>query len=602
MSIATAGSAASAARRAEIRSLPQRIVDHRHDYFYVLPALLVMLVVIAFPIYYTIELSFFKTPPNLQMRDKVFVGLDNYKLVLSSSQFHRVTWQTFIWTFASTLFSFALGLAAALALHRDFAGRGLLRAIFLIPYVVSAVAASYVWKWLYHSDFGVIGALAVQLGLTDQPINFIDNTQTVLASLIVVNVWREFPFAMVMLMAGLQTVPEQLLRAAQVDGANAWQRFWHITMPHLKGVSMVTVLLLMVANFNSFIIPWIMTSGGPAGASEIWITDIYNIAFGRQRYGTASAYAVILFIVMMVLGYFYVKALTRGDEGGVMAEVRRGIDWWRWAGRAVIVALLAFTALPMFWMVLTSLKSQFAAMQYPPQWWPEEPTLRNYTRLVNPAGETGREFLRYFWNSFYVSALTTVIGVAIAVPAAYAFSRFRFPGRTFLFFTVLVRNMFPAVVFLMPLFLLMRWMGLVNTHASLILTYLTFGLPLSIWLLKGFFDNIPVQLEQAARIDGATRFQAFLLIVMPLSTPGIIATSIFAFIGAWNEYVYAYTFLSRQESMTLPVGIQRFFTEFATDWPGLMAATFLMSVPVVVLFLVLQKYFVQALTEGAVKH
>jgi multiple sugar transport system permease protein len=138
----------------------------------------------------------------------------------------------------------------------------------------------------------------------------------VLASLIVVNVWREFPFAMVMLMAGLQTVPEQLLRAAQVDGANAWQRFWHVTMPHLKGVSMVTVLLLMVANFNSFIIPWIMTSGGPAGASEIWITDIYNIAFGRQRYGLASAYAVILFIVMMLLGYFYVKALTRGDEGG----------------------------------------------------------------------------------------------------------------------------------------------------------------------------------------------------------------------------------------------------------------------------------------------
>ena len=281
---------------------------------------------------------------------------------------------------------------------------------------------------------------------------------------------------------------------------------------------------------------------------------------------------------------------------------RKPIDGWRWAGRAMIAFLLFFTVFPMAWMVLTSIKTQFAALQYPPQWWPAEPTGANYWRLINPADQIGREFLRYFWNSFYVSLITTILGVVIAVPAAYAFSRFRFPGRTFLFFTVLVRNMFPAVVFLMPLFLLMRWMGLVNTHGSLILTYLTFGLPLSIWLLKGFFDNIPIQLEQAARIDGATRFQAFLLIVMPLSTPGIIATSIFSFIGAWNEYVYAYTFLSRQESMTLPVGIQRFFTEFATDWPGLMAATFLMSVPVVVLFLVLQKYFVRALTEGAVKH
>ena len=281
---------------------------------------------------------------------------------------------------------------------------------------------------------------------------------------------------------------------------------------------------------------------------------------------------------------------------------RKPVDWWRWAGRAFLTFLLLFTVLPMAWMLLTSVKTQFAAMQYPPQWWPAEPTLQNYTKLLDPTNETGQEFLQYFWNSFYVSFVTTVLGVAVAVPAAYAFSRFRFPGRTFLFFGVLVRNMFPAVVFLMPLFLLMRSLGLVNTHGSLILTYLTFGLPLSIWLLKGFYDNIPIQLEQAARIDGATRFQAFLLVVMPLSSPGIIATAIYSFIGAWNEYIYAYTFLSKNEQLTLPVGIQRFFSENTTDFPGLMAASFMMSVPVVVLFLVLQRYFVRALTEGAVKH
>jgi multiple sugar transport system permease protein len=263
---------------------------------------------------------------------------------------------------------------------------------------------------------------------------------------------------------------------------------------------------------------------------------------------------------------------------------------------------LIFTVVPMAWMVITSLKTGFAAMQYPPQWWPTEPTLENYTKLLDPTNRVGKDFLRYFWNSMYVSVVTTILAVVVAVPAAYAFSRFRFPGRTLLFFAVLLRNMFPAVIFLVPLFILMRWLGLVNTHWSLILTYLTFGLPLAIWLLKGFYDNIPIQLEQAARIDGATRFQAFFLIVMPLSSPGIIATSIYSFIGAWNEYIYAYTFITREDQMTLPVGIQRYFSEFATDWPGLMAATFLMSVPVVVLFLMLQRYFVRALTEGAVKH
>jgi multiple sugar transport system permease protein len=282
-------------------------------------------------------------------------------------------------------------------------------------------------------------------------------------------------------------------------------------------------------------------------------------------------------------------------------RARKPIDWWRWAGRGILAFLLIFTALPMAWMIITSLKSQLAALQYPPQWWPEEVTFQNYIRLLSPNNAIGHEFLRYFWNSLYVSILSTILGVVVAVPAAYAFSRFRFPGRQALFFSVLLRNMFPAVVFLMPLFLMMKWLGLVNTHGSLILTYLTFGLPLSIWLLKGFYDNIPPQLEQAARIDGATRFQAFFHIVMPLSSPGIIATAIYAFIMAWNEYVYALTFLNSKEMLTLPVGLQRFFAEYATDWPGLMAASFIMSVPVVVLFLVLQKYFVRALTEGAVK-
>ncbi len=295
-------------------TLAQRVVIHRADYAYVLPALIVMMIVIAYPIWFTIDMSFYKTPASLNLRDRSFVGLQNYSTILKAPAFWAVTWNTVIWTVASTFFAFLIGLGAALALHREFRGRGVLRALLLIPYVVSAVAASYLWKWLYHSDFGVFGAISVQLGLTDRPINFIDNLDTALASLIVVNVWREFSFAMIMLMAGLQTVPDQLLRAAQVDGANAWQRFWHITMPHLKGVSMVTVLLLMVANFNSFIIPFIMTGGGPAGASDIWITHIYQIAFGRQNWGVASAYSVILFAVMMALGYFYVQALTRGDK------------------------------------------------------------------------------------------------------------------------------------------------------------------------------------------------------------------------------------------------------------------------------------------------
>src|SRR3569832_2126803 len=295
-------------------TLAHKVWQHRADYAYVLPAIIVMLIVIGYPIYYTIDLSFFKTPPGLQLKDKIFIGLDNNTSILTSEVFWKVTLNTLIWTVLSTILSFAMGYAAALALHRDFIGRGTIRAILIIPWVISAVAASYIWKWIYHTEFGVIGVVLMQLHLVDRPPTFIDSVNTVLPSLIVVNIWREFPFAMIMMTAGLQTVPDQLLRAAKVDGANAWQRFWHVTFPHLSNVSTVTILLLAVANFNSFIIPWIMTGGGPANSSHIWITHIYELAFGRQRWGVASAYSVLLFIIMMMLGYFYVRALSRGDS------------------------------------------------------------------------------------------------------------------------------------------------------------------------------------------------------------------------------------------------------------------------------------------------
>ena len=307
----------AAQRRTRGRTgLLRRISDHRADYLYILPALGVIILVIGYPVCYTIYLSFFNTPPSLAMADKIFVGFDNYIRILTSESFHRVTMNTMVWTVFSTLFAFVMGFAAALMLNREFIGRGILRGTLLVPYVISAVAAAYVWRWLYHSDFGVIGASLVALGLADGQVVFLDDINRVMPSLIVVNVWKEFPFVMIMMLAGLQTVPDQLHRAAMVDGAGPWDRFWHITVPHLKGVSLVTILLLVVQNLNSFAIPWVMTGGGPAGASDIWITAIYQLAFGRIRFGIASAYSVILFVVMMSLGYFYVRALTGGDDRG----------------------------------------------------------------------------------------------------------------------------------------------------------------------------------------------------------------------------------------------------------------------------------------------
>ncbi len=297
-------------------SLWRRMRKHWADYLYIAPSLLVMLLVIGYPLVYTVWLGFFRDDPFTGTR--AWVGLGNYENLLageSSERFWDVTWNTFYWTIFSTFFAFVLGFGAALVIHREFLGRGIIRGILLIPWVISFVAAAYVWRWLLHSDYGLVSGMFLRWGWIDEPIIFLDSTTWVLPSLIVANVWKEFPFVMIMMLAGLQTVPEQLLRAARIDGANSWNQFLHVTVPQVKSVMVITLLLLFVTNLNSFGLPWIMTGGGPANASMIWIVQIYTTAFRNLQFGLASAFSVILFIFMLTIGYFYVKALTGGNEG-----------------------------------------------------------------------------------------------------------------------------------------------------------------------------------------------------------------------------------------------------------------------------------------------
>jgi multiple sugar transport system permease protein len=268
---------------------------------------------------------------------------------------------------------------------------------------------------------------------------------------------------------------------------------------------------------------------------------------------------------------------------------------------SLLFLFVVFAACPLAWMLSTAVKPRAQIFQVPPRWIPEEPTLEHFRRVILPETENGKLFGRYFVNSTIVSVATSVLSVIVAAPAAYAFSRFNFPGKNAAYFGVLVRNMFPLVVFLIPLFFMMRTLRLQDTHLGLIIAYLTFSLPLSIWLMKGFFDGIPPELERAAMCDGCTRFGAFMRIILPLTLPGLAATAIYSFILAWNEFPYALQLTHSTSMRTLPVGLAFFFTENTADWPGLMATAFTISIPVVIVFLILQRYFVSALTQGAVK-
>ena len=208
---------------------------------------------------------------------------------------------------------------------------------------------------------------------------------------------------------------------------------------------------------------------------------------------------------------------------------------------------------------------------------------------------------RQLLNSVVVSAATTLIGVVLASTAAYAFSRFRFPGRKLGMAGFLITQMFPGVVMAIPLYILLDELGLLNSLTGLILVYSTSSLPFCVWMLKGYFDTIPRDLEEAAIMDGASQWTLFTQIILPLARPAIVVTALFSFMTAWNEFILAATFLSDENMFTLPVVLQRFVGDYSTQWGYFAAGAILVSVPVMLLFFRLQKYLIGGLTAGAVK-
>ena len=229
--------------------------------------------------------------------------------------------------------------------------------------------------------------------------------------------------------------------------------------------------------------------------------------------------------------------------------------------------------------------------------WPSNFSLQNFTDVL-----TQQPFLRWMLNSAIVAGLTTVLGVFLACTAAYAFSRFNFPGRRAGMMSFLVSQMFPGTLLLVPIYIIItQWLGLGNSFIGLVLVYSVTAIPFCVWMLKGYFDTIPIEIEESAIMDGASRQMIFFRIILPLAKPAVAVTALFSFMTAWNEFILAATFLEEETRYTAPVGLKFFVGGFASQWGYFAAGSIIISIPVVVLFLYLQKYLVSGLTAGGVK-
>jgi multiple sugar transport system permease protein len=260
-------------------------------------------------------------------------------------------------------------------------------------------------------------------------------------------------------------------------------------------------------------------------------------------------------------------------------------------------ALVLAVTFPLLWMISTALKPNDETFAIPPTLIPAHPTLDQFRRLL-----TETPFLTYFANSVIVALATTALVIVIAVAGAYGLVRFRFPGRSLVAHLVLFTYMLPAVVLLLPLYLMISRLGLANSLLGLVVAYTTFALPFALWLLRSFIAGIPIELEQAAMIDGAGRLEAFIEVVLPQALPGIISTALFSFILSWNEYLYALVFINVDDRKTLPPGVLTMLNQNQNvEWALLMAASVLMSLPVIVCFGFLQKHLTRGFGAGSVK-
>jgi ABC-type glycerol-3-phosphate transport system permease component len=261
------------------------------------------------------------------------------------------------------------------------------------------------------------------------------------------------------------------------------------------------------------------------------------------------------------------------------------------AGLLVLVCIFPFA-----WMVLSSIKPLPELYTVPPVWLPQAPTLRNYATVLFSSNVP-----RYFLNSVVISVGSTALGLALAIFAAYGFARFRFPGKRYYQAAILIGQLLPTATIIVPLYIVLQGAGLLNTYAGLILVYMILTLPLSVWMLIGYFRSIPIELEEAAFIDGASRLRVLFGITLPLSLPGIVAVIVYAFVTTWNEFIFALCFASDSRVKTLPIGLSEFSTELNTDWGAVMAASVVMTLPIIILFLAMQRLFIGGLTAGATK-
>jgi multiple sugar transport system permease protein len=627
----------------------QRILgrDWPVAYLFILPMVALLFGLIGYPFLRGAWLSMINT---VGVREGPFVGLQNFQNLWLDDFFKRALMTSITFTFWSEVFKFSLGLLAALLLHNVPKWGAVLGGIVLLPYIIPEVVRALAWRVLLDPLFGAFNYVLINVfHIMSKGPAWLGDPGTALPSVTGVNVWAGIPFFVILFLAGLKAIDREVYEAAAVDGANAWRRFLHVTLPGLRYVIIVTVLLSTIFTMNGYTLTFLLTGGGPGGATRVYPILAAEYA-NALRYSAGSAVAMtvapLLFVLILVLGRFMMRrddvAYARDEDSRVwrafklvlwpVAMLARGLVaiFWvingafesafgalaRIVGRAgvssgsratqrrtgytimyaLIGLILLFEIIPFYFIFVTSFKSTLQIQQIRDMFWPNPWTLEHFETLF-----TEVPFPTWYMNTVIVAICATLVSMFAASLGAYALVRLKWRGVGPLSSAVLVAYLLPPVLMFIPLFYILAQLRLVNTLGALIATYPSVVLPFATWLMMGYYRSIPEELEDAAMIDGCNRFQTYYRVVLPLVRPALLAVAMFSITQAWNEFLYAKTFLRSTEVFTLPVGLGQMIVGDVQPWGELMAASLLTALPVVIIYMLGQRFMVAGLTAGSVK-
>jgi multiple sugar transport system permease protein len=633
------------------RSLERRLArvlgpDWVAAWLFYLPTLILLFALVGWPFAQGFYISFTNTL-GTSLNIGPWVGLQNYIDVVNNPEFWTSLVLTVKFTVLSEIFKPILGIIAALLIHNLRRYKTLISALILLPWIVPAIVQALIWRAMFDPIFGALNYVLVSLGLSQSGWPWLGDPSWAIYCCVLVNVWAGIPFFTVTNLAGLKSVDPDLYSAAAVDGANAWQRFRYVTLPGMQYTLVVSTLLSTIWTMNNFGTIYLLTTGGPLEATRVLGILTYEVGFGSRDYGTGVAISMSVLPLFAVVIWFlagYMQAGSRAestdapslqarllrpitapfrlffnflfDSGEALAgAINRGIA--RVSGRsgesslagartgrrvltgfsfAVLFLLLAFELYPFYFAIVSAFKSEEQITAMTSVLWPTPWTLHEFDKLF---AETS--FFVWYKNTVIVGVGATIIGVLGSAAGAYALVRLRWRGSNTFSGLMLITYMMPGVVLLIPVYMIMNWLHLTNTLVALMIIYPSFELPFATWLLMGYYRSIPEELDDAARIDGANRFQVFVRLILPLAKPVLMAVTLFSVTAAWNEFFWVYILVRSDRLYTLALGLYQIVFNDVFPIGEMMAASILISIPVLVLYAYAQKFMTEGLTIGSVK-